>query len=500
MAININSRPDDFGSAYTPVEYTLTSTFAGQSSTIANIYLDPSTGFTALKTNLSKPRAKIQPDGILTISNTGGEYDGDWIVQANATGEGSTSGGVVLLDAPYTIDVTGGNMDYNRLGAQVWADLYVDGSFIVRKKRFPNSNDQFVFNFDKEIQIGLGNDMKPLAIGGSTAVVNPEGSASIYIEYTDVQDIITNGIAVQRPSLGATGNFSTDVANPRTIINSTVPYLEWLLGSVRSEIVNKDTDLSSFVVTASSTARFLTNSPKTISIGTSDAYELSAIIDYDAAISYAMEIEYFDAAGASDGTVYVTVSATTDSVWRFEVGTRGVVGAVKPSTSVSYTIAIVDRNNADLKISETITFEIDSKCHASDTRFVWLNPRGGYDAFTFHSPRKLNSSVQKKSFKPARQYPVVVGNAEESILDVNAQDNITTSTNKVTKSVAEWMQELLESPQVFIELDDSNALHDKRIPVVIVNKTRAIANSYSGTFNVALRYRFAFEKVGIRAV
>jgi hypothetical protein len=351
-----------------------------------------------------------------------------------------------------------------------------------------------MFDYHREIQVGLGNDMSPMALGVTVPSINGEASTSVYVDYYEVYDVITNGVAVQRLS-----TVVSDSANPRTIVNATVPYLEWALGSVRSDIVNKDTDLSSFITDASSSARFMTNSPKSITIGSSDGYELSAIIDYDAAIGYAMKYEYFDAAGASDGSVTLAFTPTTDSVWRLEVGTRGIIGVVKPATSVSYTVSIIDTNNSNTAISEVMTFNIDSNCYSSSTRFVWLNPRGGYDAYTFHSPRKLNSQVSKKTYKPTRTYPVVVGNSEEKTLDVNARDNLTTKTLKVTKEYAEWMQELLESPQVFIELESSNALHDKRVPVVLVNKNRAIDNDYKGSFNVSLRYRFAFEKVGIRA-
>ena len=493
MAATIISRPDDFSSAYVPVEYTFSSNFAGQTAD-AWYMRDDGNGKLEIRAGFAFIEKLIKPDGIITLSNgDAGTYDGEHIVRS------VSSPSFIVTDTDYISDDNGGDAHYTRLNTHMLCDLYIDGSFVVRKKRFPDINDQFVFDFKREIQVELGNDMKPMALGLTAPSTNAEGSVSIYVDYADARDIITDGVAVTTLRLTTDGDFYSDSANPRAIVNATVPYLEWELGSIRGGIINKDTDLSSFIVTSSSSARFLTNSPKSITVGSSDAYELSAIIDYDAAITEAIEIEFFDSAGTTLSTVYSVFDPATDSVWRFSLGTRGVIDAVKPANAVSYDVTIIDRANADAKISETITFNIDSNCYGTSTRFVWLNPRGGYDAYTFHSPRKLNSQVKKSSYKPARVYPTVVGNSEENITNVDASDSITTSTNKVTKEVAEWLQELLESPQVFIELDDSNALHDKRVPVVIVNKTRAIANSYSGAFNIALRYRFAFEKVGIRA-
>ena len=493
MAVTVISRPDDFGSAYVPAEYTFSSTYAGQSSTISNIFQE--NGITTVVVNLATPKQLIRANGKITLSNTtSGLYDGEWTVLFRAGRDGS-----VQIDAPFVGNVSGGNMSYTRLNAHMICDLYIDGSFAVRKRRFPNTSDQFVFDFHKEVQTNLGNSMKPMTLGTNTPAVNSEGSASIYVRYADVEDKITNGVAEQFIALDTSLNpddLFNDVANPRTLINATVPFLEWELGSIRSEIINKDTDLSSFIIDTG-TNRFLTNSPKTIKIGTDDSYQLDFIVGDHAAHTYRRRVRAYDSTGAQSGSdSYQVISAGSDSVWSVPCGTRELPLSNVPADATSYDVAITATTTV---ISELITFNIDSKCHGSDTRFVWLNPRGGYDAYTFHSPRKLNSQVKKKSYKPARVYPVVVDNAEEAILDVNARDSISTGTNKVTKAVAEWLQELIESPQVFIELGSSNALHDTRVAVTLVNRTRAIADSYNGVFNVNISYRFAFEKKGIRS-
>ena len=92
-----------------------------------------------------------------------------------------------------------------------------------------------------------------------------------------------------------------------------------------------------------------------------------------------------------------------------------------------------------------------------------------------------------------------MGNSEDKIIDVEANDSISTGTHKVGKEVAEWIQELIESPEVYIELDSDSALHNKRVPVVITNKSTAICNSFDGMFNVNIKYRFGFKKNIIKA-
>lgn len=501
MAVTVISRPTDLGSAYVPVEYTFSSTFAGVSSTISNIkessgFFGGGGGFTTIVTPLNKVRRNIKVDGIMTITNTtSGLYDGEFkVTQVKNNGE-------VTLDTPFLGNVSGGNFTYDRLNAQVVCDLYIDGSQVTRLTRRPNEVDQFVFNFQKWIEVDL--DSVPLSVGMEDVTLQPTSSLSIYVKYADSEDLIIDGIPTPTLNLDTTQSppdLFTDIANLRTIINATVPYLEWELGSVKNAIINKDTGLSSFIVDTVADNRFLTNSPKTIKIGRTDSYQLTFIVDFDAGKAYRRQIVTYDSTGAVIQTFRKTFTPIADGVWSMGAGARNFTAPTITSSVVKYEISITDANDSNNDISEVVTFEIDDNCYRSDTRFLWLNPRGGYDTFTFHSPRKLNSTVKKTTFKPARTFPVVVGNSEEKITDVDASETITTGTHKVNKETAEWLQELLESPEVFIELSSDNALHDTRVPVTLVNKTRAICDSFKGLFNVNVRYKFGFRKIPLRAV
>ena len=490
MAITVVSRPNNFSSAYSPVEYTFTTNSVGVEGVVESVI--DSTGTLeglAIFVIEGLTGSGIQvAGGILTISNTpDGIYDGEHVVHS-AFGDGR-----VRVESPFIGNATG-NSSYTRLNAAFVCDLYIDNSFVIRKSMFADENGEYIFDFSRSIQIQLGNDMAPEALGSATSALNAEASALVHVEYTESFDAIVDGIAT--PTL-LPEVLVDDSANEVTIINADVPYLEWELGSVRSQISSIGTDLSEFVVDSIASNRFLTNSPSVIDIGRNESYQLSAIIDYDDSVAYRRKITKYDAAGVLLGSFKNTIGVGFDSVWNLTCGTRDI--SFITSDAFSYDVSIVDNDNSDALMSEVVTFKISDKCSATETRFVWLNTRGGYDAFTFRSPRKLKSKVSKRTFSPARSYPVSIGNREEAVIDVKAQDNLTTSTNKVTKEVAEWLQELLESPQVFIELEHTNPLHSNRIPVTLVNKNRSIVDSYNGLFNVSLRYKFAFEKNFLRA-
>lgn len=495
MAATIVSRPDDFSSAYNPIEYKFSSDIAGQTGEFSSVELHEAfnVAMFILSEGTSNPDI-ILSGGILTV--TGSElYDGEHVVVE------SLGWGKIIVESEFLGADSGGH-SYARLNASMVCDLYVDGSYVVRKSRFPDTNDEFVFDFSKEIQPGIGNDMKPLTLGDTANKINTEAKVSVYVKYAEVYDSLQGSTITPTFILDETQDppdLFTDIANTRTVVNTVVPHIEWLLGSVRSELISTDTDLSNFIVTTAANTRFLTNSPKTIRIGESDSYQLSFIVDYDATVNYRKEVIAYDSSGAILNTARFVVNIGNDSVWDLAAGTRDLTAAFLPVGTTSYDISMVDKDDALNQLTEIITFEIDSNCHGSQTRFVWLNPRGGYDAYTFNSPRKLNSSVNKTTYSRSRVHPIVVSDRQESITNVTAKDSLTTSTDKVDKQTAEWLQELLESPQVFIELEDNNPLHGERIPVTLINKTRSICDSYNGSFNVSLRYKFAFDKQVLRA-
>lgn len=496
MSVTVVSRPDDFSSAYIPLEYTFSSTYAGRNGVLESVSFNDNTGLTVFAiSGTSTSGSVFVPGGIITVTNSpNGLYDGEHVVVK------AFSSGLIRVETDFLGNSIGGNASYSRLNATVVCDLYIDDSFVIRKERFANNNDQFVFDFRREIQPNIGNDLKPLALSTNTVAVSPESSKSVYVKYADSFNEDIEGSFIPSSSLPTfTDLIVDDSANAITVINSTVPFLEWELGSVRGQLMSISTGLSDFVVDTIAPTRFLTNSPKTIPIGRNDSYQLSFVLDYDGAKSYRRTITAYNSIGVQVGVANKTISVGADSVLESSCGTRDIGAGTIPATTSYYEVKIKDVAGGGGDISEVITFEINDKCNGTETRFVWLNPRGGYDAFTFTSPRKLSSSVSKLSYSKSRAYPVDISDREESIIDVSAKDTITTGTNKVTKEIAEWLQELLESPQVFIELAEGNVLHETRIPVTLINKTRSIADSYNGLFNVRLRYTFGFSKPQIRA-
>lgn len=498
MAVTVVSRPDNFASAYNPVEYKFTSSFAGTTGTISQFKEDSSGNVEIFYSGVSQPKLTIREGGIAIITNSvGGLYDGEHVItDRDTTGRFS-------IDTAYVGDDVGGNLSVSRANIAIICDLYADGSFVVRKTRRPDLTDSFVFDFSREIQVILGNGIKPFALDSPDIAVSSESSSSIYVKYVESYDVTSNGIVENELALDTSqtpNDLFNDSANAKVAVNAVTPHIEFLLGSVRSHVVSFDNNLTGFVVDSAGSNRFLTNSPKSIRIGEDDSYQLSFIVENDTPTKlYKRRVIAYDSTGSILATTKTTVFVTADQVWSMSVGTRHLSASILPVNTTYYEVSIVDENDSDAELTEVITFNIDFKCHGTKTRFCWINPRGGYDTYTFSSPRKLNSSVKKSTYDRSRKQLTVVSDRQESITNVIAQDSISTGTDKIDTETAEWLQELLESPQVFIELDSSGGIfHANQIPVTLINKTRSISDSYNGMFNIKLRYKFAFDKPALR--
>lgn len=489
MAVSQVSIPESLISAYLPIVYKFTSSFSDLEGGFTNAFPGDDNKVILVVTGLGNLSRNIKPDGTITITNSG-LYDGEHVVIQRE------SNGSLSIDTEF-IGGDAGNVSYSRLNARMICNLFIDGSFVVQQTRFSNLDGEFEFEFGREVQIHLGNGLEPLSINSTVKGprLSEESTATIYVEYTDVEDVIVGGVITSDiPSVGSIGTKTSDIV----VVNSTVPYLEWASGGVFGEIKSISTDLSEFAIGAvSGTNRFLTNSPKNITIGSSDFYQLAIMIDYDANVNYRLMITRYNAAGSQIGFAKSTFTGlNSDSVWFSRVGPR--IGSFLNGIS-SYDVVVIDLDNNDAELSETITFTIDDNCHQSKTRFVWLNPRGGYDAFNFYAPRSTSNNVVKDSFIKNRTYPVVIGSTEKPIINVSNNSVISVKTSKISTEEAEWLNELIESPEVFIELPESNPLHDKLIPVNILDGTFKGANSYDSTHVVSVRYSLGFEKIHLRA-
>lgn len=119
-----------------------------------------------------------------------------------------------------------------------------------------------------------------------------------------------------------------------------------------------------------------------------------------------------------------------------------------------YTVFLADSSNTPL--SETLTFNVLPRCAGREIRVHWMNQRGGADAYTFDAVKRRG--IEVKSSAGEAPLPWTIGSTP---LDQNSRGRFRTDTKRadswavetriVPEDVAEWVAEMLDSPEAYIE-------------------------------------------------
>ena len=108
-------------------------------------------------------------------------------------------------------------------------------------------------------------------------------------------------------------------------------------------------------------------------------------------------------------------------------------------------------------LSESYIFNLSNCCGEDWTRLHWLNRLGGTDAFTFKSLNvKLQETTSDTAEKPltwdsATATPHNINDKGSFKIDSRAVIKRTLETTPIAPDFAEWLAELLSSPEVYLE-------------------------------------------------
>lgn len=113
--------------------------------------------------------------------------------------------------------------------------------------------------------------------------------------------------------------------------------------------------------------------------------------------------------------------------------------------------------------------QLDPYCTNKYTRFAFINEYGFWDYYNIYNPVKKTSTIQRQNVT----LPQVDFSSATSTYDVTRRgkkqyyternDSFTIDTDYISKPIADWLEELIESPSVYIQVGS------EFIPVVITN-------------------------------
>ena len=218
------------------------------------------------------------------------------------------------------------------------------------------------------------------------------------------------------------------------------------------------------VGTTSTTRKFLTTAPRTGIKICDDSNFYLYIATSATAEPIKLLLNTYNSFDALLGTEIKTLTATTDIVLRYGVGTKNINGwnAAYLVGASYYTITLAD--NTPAALGETIRFNIDCACSKfSETfRLHWLNPLGGYDAYTFNQKFDRSFNIKKANYTKILGSVDVSGNfyfspsqAGKVLFDLRATESIKINSDWITEEENEWLWTLAKSTQVFWEIDST---------------------------------------------
>ena len=220
------------------------------------------------------------------------------------------------------------------------------------------------------------------------------------------------------------------------------------------------------------TKQVLSNMPSTMSMQSDDFGTISIYNDQGTYISQSFY-------SASVGS-YVKVDEKN-----YTKGAGAYFNAVPISSSANYW------NYVDVSISssygtETYRYEASDETHREKTRFAFVNKLGAWDYYNNYNPVRQRIEVSREQYTAPRvDYSSLTSTYDISRRGRNdyhnsTDDQFTVDTDLLDKTNANWLEELIESPEVYIQRNG------EFIPIIITD------TSYTSNTNQARQKQFKY--------
>lgn len=233
----------------------------------------------------------------------------------------------------------------------------------------------------------------------------------------------------------------------------------------------------------SETARFLTDSPRILSIQLDENYVLyflngqtgdRQVIEADYVVfefydETNTKIDYFDQQINWSGTTYASPTGYTNTLRIFGVpcGPKdidNIFSTINWDDVAYYRVQLFyawptnSGNRITLgpigPVSEAFYFYVNGNCKPEDTRLAFLNERGGYDYYTFTAYRQDTKKITRQTYDN-RYYATNLQSPDRNIgrtvktFDTNVDREFVLESDWLTVPYGNWLEQLFMSPQVY---------------------------------------------------
>lgn len=124
----------------------------------------------------------------------------------------------------------------------------------------------------------------------------------------------------------------------------------------------------------------------------------------------------------------------------------------------SYTVQLV--NSVGAAASEILSFTIEEPCRYEQRRVFFENRFGAFEGFNFNLRSQQKRETDRKGYKYDK-YPVVTAGISRAYQNqsqvtnfVKTQDSLTVRTEFLTTAQNEWLKQMIESPELYLQFTD----------------------------------------------
>jgi hypothetical protein len=238
----------------------------------------------------------------------------------------------------------------------------------------------------------------------------------------------------------------------------------------------------------SETGRFLTDSPRILTIQEHENYNLSflngqtgdrQVIEADFAVFEFYnedneQIGYFEQQVNFSGTTYASPTGYTNTLKIFTLpcGPKDITNIFASfnfnqiayyRVQLFYSWGTNRTQRVELgpigPASEAFYFYLYDNCGPEDTRLAFLNQRGGYDYFTFTKFRQDIKKINRQTFDN-RYYATNLSSPDRNVgrtvktFDTNVEREFVLESDFLSEAYGDWLEQLFYSPIVYETKED----------------------------------------------
>ena len=447
MAITIVTTPDSHVSARRPVVFTATSNRYDATVNAKTITSVVNAGGKA-RFNFAGATTFIAGDIVTGITFTETSYN----IRMTVT---DTAAGYVTTDVDYVSDDTG-TVTRTNDNFRLKSIVTINAVEFASKVTFPDSVGTFTIDIQNIILGSMtSQDRGGFVTGIATGLTNTVKSFSvnIYEYYSDV-----DGLLIEK----------------NTIASSTYQ-------AVNGAWQHIETDMADYVV-GTDVKKFLTDIPSMndssvkVKLKTFEIYNLSFILRETMSIKYAYQ-RFLNGASISShvsGT-YVLTSIFNILTFSNLFGTGDRIDIWLTTTGGT-------------QLTEKVTLMRDYSSCETEKRVKWRNRRGGYDSYTFIDFEE-SISADKEKYKRDLGYSFAIADRGTKVISSESAIDGEMITEYVSSDVQNWLQELINSEDVYFIQTINGSLTE--VPIDILTKEHPIISQEFQQFQI--KYQYANE-------